>query len=146
MKNIPQLTFMNNNSELYFQIAFLLPRWKKGKYRAVCAEWRCIIHYTVNMYVWEERERRAGHLCYDSATRRDRDARIESRESEYLALQQGFIRYHRMCCRITWFLSFFFTPEQTSNFPCSLFWLQCVGLKAVCVGFFGGRGRAWWQL
>lgn len=27
MKNIPQLTFMNNNSELYFQIAFLLRQW-----------------------------------------------------------------------------------------------------------------------
>lgn len=35
---------------------------------------------------------------------------------------------------------FFITPEKTSNFSCSLFWLQCADLKAVCVGFMGWRG------
>lgn len=43
-------------------------------------------------------------------------------------------------CLIPFIFFFFITPEKTSNFSCSLFWLQCAGLKAVCVGFMGWRG------
>lgn len=92
------------------------------------------------MYVWEERERWAGHLCYDSAACRDRDARIESRESEYLALQRDFIRYHRMCCRITWFLSFFFFFYSRANikFPLQFILAPACRSKSCLCGLLRG--------
>lgn len=152
MKNIPQLTFMNNNSELYFSNSFfLLPGWKKMGKISCCLCWVEMHHSFHCKYVCLRGAMWAGRLSWFSDTQRQR---CEDGEGPwvgiYLALQRDFIRYHRMCCRITRFLSFLFFFYFRANITFPLHFLlvavcrsKCCLCGLVCVVVVGG---AWWQL
>lgn len=129
MKNTPQLTFMNNASEVDFQSCDAGEKKKKrntNNYPTVCVElrdaWKCIIHSTVCLREAHKSYRRKkkkkkkrggvegwdeGFLGCGSTTHTDgREMRDAS-----LTLQQDFVRYHRMC-----YMIFLYSGAGTSYF------------------------------